>query len=60
MEAGATDRTIEQEITNLPEYANNPATPADGSASPLPDHYQTAGAQSQAAVAAKDAWFGSL
>ncbi|HQU45430.1 MAG TPA: DUF4214 domain-containing protein, partial [Pirellulales bacterium] len=58
MQAGATDRTIEQEITNLPEYANNPAAPAAGTATALPDYYQTA--QSQAVVAAKDALFASL
>ncbi|OYV91691.1 MAG: hypothetical protein B7Z73_05355, partial [Planctomycetia bacterium 21-64-5] len=59
MEAGATDRTIEQEITNLPEYASNPAAPAAGTGTPLADYYQTA-AQSQAVVAAKDALFASL
>ncbi|HQU43866.1 MAG TPA: DUF4214 domain-containing protein, partial [Pirellulales bacterium] len=59
MEAGATDRMIEQEITNLPEYANNPASPAAGGSSPLADYYR-AGAQSQAVVAAKDALFARL
>ncbi|HVA51676.1 MAG TPA: MBG domain-containing protein, partial [Pirellulales bacterium] len=59
MEGGSSDRTIEQEITDLPEYASNPATPADGSASPLADYYQKP-AQSQAVVSAKDALFSSL
>ncbi|HQU46991.1 MAG TPA: hypothetical protein PK867_29570, partial [Pirellulales bacterium] len=59
MEGGSSDRTIEQEITNLPEYASNPPTPAEGSASPLADYYQKP-AQSQAVVAAKDALFSSL
>ncbi|HQU41781.1 MAG: hypothetical protein B7Z73_03420 [Planctomycetia bacterium 21-64-5] len=40
MQAGASDRTIEQEITNLPEYANNPPTPAAGTSAALPDFYQ--------------------
>jgi hypothetical protein len=62
MEGGASDRTIEEEITNLPEYANTPAAPGDGTATPLLSYYQTSasGAQSQAAIAAKDALFGSL
>lgn len=62
MEAGATDRMIEQEITNLPEYADNSPTPADGAASALPDYYQTpaSNTSSQAAVAAKDAVFSRL
>ncbi|HVX11301.1 MAG TPA: MBG domain-containing protein [Pirellulales bacterium] len=57
MEAGATDRTIEQEITNLQEYANNPPTPAAGTAAELPDYFPTT-AQSQ--TAAKDAFFAGL
>ncbi|HVA50299.1 MAG TPA: DUF4214 domain-containing protein [Pirellulales bacterium] len=62
MEAGATDRTIEQAITNLPEYANNPAQPGAGTATTLPDYYQTspASSQSEAVVAAKDALFSRL
>ncbi|HEX7448619.1 MAG TPA: DUF4214 domain-containing protein [Pirellulales bacterium] len=62
MEAGATDRTIEQEITNLPEYAGNPPTPGEGMASPLPDYYQTpaSGVSAQRVVAAKDALFSQL
>ncbi|OYV76000.1 MAG: hypothetical protein B7Z74_00780 [Deltaproteobacteria bacterium 21-66-5] len=44
---------------NLPEYATNPPTPADGTAAPLADYYQTA-AQSQASIAAKDALFAGL
>lgn len=59
MLAGGTDRTIEQEITNLPEYASNPAQPADGAGTALADYYQ-ASAQSQAAIAAKDALFSGL
>ncbi|HQU44296.1 MAG TPA: DUF4214 domain-containing protein, partial [Pirellulales bacterium] len=59
MEGGASDRTIEQEITNLPEYANNPAQPAADTGTPLADYYQ-ATAQSQAAVAAKDDLFSQL
>ena len=59
MEAGATDRTIEQAITNLPEYGNEPPAPAAGGAAALADYYQTS-AQSQAVVAAKDALFASL
>lgn len=62
MEAGATDRTIEQEITNLPEYAGNPPTPGDGMASPLPDydHTPASGVSAQRVVAAKDALFSQL
>ncbi|HUY34130.1 MAG TPA: DUF4214 domain-containing protein [Pirellulales bacterium] len=62
MAAGKTDRTIEQEITNLPEYgANPPASPA-GTAARLPDYLplSSAGGQRQAALAAKDALFSSL
>ncbi|HUY34129.1 MAG TPA: DUF4214 domain-containing protein [Pirellulales bacterium] len=62
MAAGKTDRTIEQEITNLPEYgANPPASPA-GTAVRLPDYLPrtSAGSQQQAALAAKDALFSSL
>ncbi|HQU46662.1 MAG TPA: hypothetical protein PK867_27900, partial [Pirellulales bacterium] len=59
MLAGASDRTIEQEITNLPEYANNPPAPPAGSGASLGNYYQTS-AQSQAAVAAKDALFARL
>jgi len=59
MEGGASDRTIEQAITNLPEYANNPAQPAADTGTPLADYYQ-ATAQSQAAVAAKDDLFSQL
>ncbi|HVA45435.1 MAG TPA: DUF4214 domain-containing protein [Pirellulales bacterium] len=59
MKAGATDRTIEQEITNLPEYANNPSAPAAGTGTPLADYYPTP-AQTQAVVAAKDALFARL
>ncbi|HEX5442683.1 MAG TPA: DUF4214 domain-containing protein, partial [Pirellulales bacterium] len=59
MEGGATDRMIEQEITNLPEYAGTPPISADGAATALPDYYQTpaSNTSSQAAVAAKDAVF---
>ncbi|OYV64624.1 MAG: hypothetical protein B7X07_05880 [Actinobacteria bacterium 21-64-8] len=59
MLAGASDRTVEQAITNLPAYASNPATPAAGTGMPLADYYQTT-AQTQAVVAAKDALFASL
>lgn len=60
MLAGATDRTIEREIANLPEYAANPAAPPQGTAAALPDYYQSSGsssASSPAGVAAKDALF---
>lgn len=61
MEAGSTDRTIEQEVTNLPEYASNPPTPSAGTAALLPDYYQSQGsAQSQAAISAKDAVFSAM
>ena len=62
MEGGASDRTIEQAITNLPEYGANPSTPADGSAAPLANYYQTpsSSAQAQAALAARDKLFGQL
>jgi hypothetical protein len=62
MLAGASDRTIEQEVTNLPEYAGNPAQPADGTASPLGNFYQTPASSGsmQASVAAKDDFFSRL
>ena len=40
MQAGASDRTIEQEITNLPEYGANPPTPPSGVATRLPYYYK--------------------
>lgn len=58
MLAGASDRDIEQAITNLPEYAANPPAAADGTGVRLPDYLpQAAGANSQAAIAASDAVF---
>jgi uncharacterized protein DUF4214 len=61
MVAGATDRTIEQEITNLPEYAGNPPASADGAAAVLPNYYQGSSVPSaQSAVTAKDAIFSRL
>ncbi|HEV7224755.1 MAG TPA: DUF4214 domain-containing protein [Pirellulales bacterium] len=62
MQAGKTDRDIEQEITNLPEYAGNPPTPPAGTATPLPDYYQTpaSSGSSKAVVAAKDAFFSRI
>jgi len=61
MAAGKTDRAIEQEITNLPEYGANPPASPDGAAARLPDYLplSSAGGQ-QAALAAKDALFSSL
>ena len=63
MEAGQSDRDIEQQITNLPEYGQNPPAPADGTAARLPDYYRQAASvsnQQQASIAAKDALFAGL
>ena len=38
MIAGQTDRDIEQQITNLPEYGTNPPAPASGAAARLPNY----------------------
>ena len=58
MVAGATDRGIEQQIADLPEFANNPPTPPAGTAAPLPDYlHAPAASVSSPAVAAKDAFF---
>jgi hypothetical protein len=42
MTSGSTDRQIEQQITNLPEYASNPPGPFPGSADALADYYPAA------------------
>jgi hypothetical protein len=62
MKGGTTDRQIEQQITNLPEYGQHPPSSPSGTAARLPDYYpQSAAASSQqAAVAAKDAIFSEL
>ena len=63
MEAGQSDRQIEQQITNLPEYGQNPPASAAGTAARLPDYLRqrasTAG-QQQASIAAKDSLFSRL
>jgi hypothetical protein len=53
---GKTDRDIEQEIANLPEYSQNPPASAPGAAARLPYYFQ----QQQASVSAKDALFNML
>jgi hypothetical protein len=62
MLAGASDRQIEQEITNLPEYGQNPPAAPDGAATRLADYYQqtSPSGQQQASIAAKDALFARL
>src|SRR6185437_15198844 len=62
MLAGASDRQIEQEITNLPEYGQNPPASPAGTAQRLPDYFQSGSRPSsqQATVAAKDAVFSQL
>jgi hypothetical protein len=62
MLAGASDRQIEQEITNLLEYGQNPPAAPAGTAVRLPDYYPqtTPKAQQQASIAAKDALFARL
>jgi hypothetical protein len=56
MQAGKADRNIEQEITNLPEYGQNPPAPPPGSAARLPDYFP----QQISPFAAKDALFAKL
>ena len=62
MEAGQSDRQIEQQITNLPEYGQNPPASPAGTAARLPDYYRQPAATNnqQASIAAKDALFASL
>jgi hypothetical protein len=63
MTAGANDRAIEQEITNLPEYGANPPASSPGTGERLPDYHQTSAslsAPSQAALAARDQLFSRL
>jgi hypothetical protein len=62
MLAGASDRQIEQEITNLPEYGQNPPAAPAGTAVRLPDYYQqtSPNGQQQASIAVKDALFARL
>ena len=61
MNIGANDRTIEQEITNLPEYGANPPASPPGTGVRLPDYYpQTAAAKSHDSIAATDAVFAKL
>ena len=62
MLSGETDRQIEQEITNLPEYGQNPPAATASTAQGLPDYYQPGSSPSsrQATVAAKDAVFSQL
>ncbi|MGH7137136.1 MAG: DUF4214 domain-containing protein, partial [Pirellulales bacterium] len=57
MTAGASDQTIEQEITSLPEYVDGPPAPQPGTAERfrLPPY-----SPQTAAVAAKDALFDEL
>jgi hypothetical protein len=57
MVAGASDRQIEQEITDLPEYGQYPPAAPDGTGVWLPDYHPKAAANQQAALAAKDALF---
>jgi hypothetical protein len=60
MTAGATDKVIEQDITNLPEYgANPPASPA-GTGVRLPNYLPANAAKTQASLAATDTVFGDL
>ncbi|HVX62165.1 MAG TPA: DUF4214 domain-containing protein, partial [Pirellulales bacterium] len=63
MRAGKTDRDIEQEITNLPEYGQNPPAAAPGTGVRLPDYFPqgSAGGNGTATgAAAKDALFKAL
>jgi hypothetical protein len=60
MIAGASDRDIEQAITNLPEYSANPPTPSPGTGVQLPDYYSPSGSANSQATAAKDALFAQL
>ncbi|HEV3342525.1 MAG TPA: DUF4214 domain-containing protein, partial [Pirellulales bacterium] len=63
MEAGKTDRQIEQEITNLPQYGAEPPPAPPGEGVALPDYQKLAiqaNQQAPALVAAKDAVFYGL
>jgi Domain of unknown function (DUF4214) len=61
MTAGASDRTIEQEITNLPEYADNPPASPLGTGVRLPGYLpQTSATATQASIAATEAVFDRL
>lgn len=61
MTAGASDRTIEQAITNLPEYGANPPASPTGAGVRLPDYFPaTTTGKTQASLAARDAVFGQL
>lgn len=60
MLAGANDRTIEQEITNLPEYSAEPPASPDGNGVRLPDYYPPASVTQQASIAATDEVFARL
>jgi hypothetical protein len=63
MLAGKTDRDIEQDITNLPEYGQHPPAAPAGTGVRLPNYFpQTAssGAQQQTAIAAKHSLFAKL
>jgi hypothetical protein len=62
MIAGANDRAIEQDITNLPEYANNPSAPPAGTGVPLPNYLPqiSSSAQQTSSVSATDALFSKL
>jgi hypothetical protein len=57
MVAGASDRQIEQEITDLPEYGQYPPAAPDGTGVWLPDYHPKAAANQQATITAKDALF---
>jgi hypothetical protein len=39
MKGGTTDRQIEQQVTNLPEYGQHPPASPSGTAARLPDYY---------------------
>ena len=60
MEHGATDRDIEQEITNLSEYGANPPASPPGAGVRLPDYLPQTTANNQTAIAATDAVFARI
>lgn len=62
MTQGKTDRDVEQEITNLPEYGQNPPAPAADAAERLPDYFQQSASTSdrRTMLAAKDSLFAAL
>jgi hypothetical protein len=62
MAAGLSDRAIEQQITNLPEYGQNPPAPPAGAGARLPDFHPTSASPSAQtrALAAKDSLFSQL